>query len=159
MVRAKAEAEDIRARQDEQFKRAMAYFESFVPGKVVKTTTVVVTKKMVEDDRLELEYPEWDFPRGVGGGSGDGFTTGPNMRQMWHFYSPPRVGEKVTVKLTTVDKFVKAGIPWVVRETAVFGEDGRPICANTGTWMLNGHRMGQRWAKETEAKKEGPYIK
>lgn len=159
MVRSKAEEADIRARNDAQFKKAMTYFESFVPGKVVESFTRVVTKELVEADRLELENPEWDFPRGGGGGAGHGFPTGPNMRQQWHFYSPPRVGEKVTVKVTTVDKFVKAGIPWIVEETAIFGQDGRPICKNTGTWMLNGHRMGQRWAKETEAKKEGPYIK
>ena len=158
MVRQSDAAEDIRARQDEQYKRAMAYYNNFVPGKVVESFTRVVTKELVEADRLELENPAWDFPRGGGGGTGHGFPTGPNMRQQWKFFSPPRVGEKVTVKVTTVDKFMKADIPWIIEETAIFGEDGRPICSNTGTWMLNGHRMGQRWAKETEAKKEGPYI-
>lgn len=157
MVRQSDAAPDIRARQDEFFKRAMEYFDQFVPGKVTSTNTKVITKEMVEADRLELENPEWDFPRGLGGGS-DGFPTGPNMRQQWKFFSPPRIGETVTVRHTSVDKFVKAGIPWVVRETAVFGQDGRPICSNTGTWMLNGHRMGERWAKETAAKKEGRYI-
>ncbi len=158
MVTQSDEAKDIRSRQDEFFKRATAYFESFVPGKVTSRHTKLITQEMVEADRLELENQEWDFPRGLGGGVSDGFPTGPNMRQQWKFFSPPRAGETVTVRQTQVDKFMKAGIPWVVRETAVFGEDGRPICTNTGTWMLNGHRMGERWAKETEAKKEGRYL-
>ncbi|MSQ22762.1 MAG: hypothetical protein EXR53_05595 [Dehalococcoidia bacterium] len=161
MVKAKDDAPDIRARDDAQFKKTEAYYARFVPGKVVHTGTKVVTQKLIKDDRLELENPEWDFPRGgaVEPKKTDNQPTGPNMRQTWHFYSPPRVGEKVTVKHTTVDKFIKSGIKWIVEETATFGDDGRPICSNTGTWMMNGHRMGERWAKETQAKKEGPYIK
>ena len=159
MVKAKDGAADIRARQDAQFTKAMEYFDKFVPGKVVETRTKVVTADLIKADRLELENPAWDYPRGGAEGGGHGFPTGPNMRQQWKFFSPPRVGEKVTVKVITVNKWVKAGIPWIVEETAAFGEDGRAICSNTGTWMLNGHRMGERWAKETEAKKEGPYIK
>ena len=145
---------DIRSRQDEFFTMATAYFDSFVPGKVVEEFTRVITQDLMDADRLELEYPGWDFPRGGGGGTGHGFPSGPNMRQQWKFSSPPRVGETVTVTQKQVDKFVKAGIPWIIEETAIFGDDGRAICSNTGTWMLNGHRMGERWAKETEARNE-----
>ena len=152
-------AKDIRSRQDEVYTKVTAYFDNFEPGKVFSSHTKLITQEMVDADRLELEYPGWDFPRGLGAGHSDGFTTGPNMRQQWKFSSPPRVGETVSVKVTTVDKFVKAGIPWIIEETAIFGDDGRAICSNTGTWMLNGHRMGERWAKETSAKKEGPYLK
>jgi acyl dehydratase len=75
------------------------------------------------------------------------------------YFNPPRPGKKLILHSVIVDKYVKRGKPYVITETEVKDEDGRPIERYKRTSMVSSPKLGQKWwAKPTRETEVGAAL-
>jgi 3-hydroxybutyryl-CoA dehydratase len=63
-----------------------------------------------------------------------------HAKQAWEFKHPARIGKKVTLTVTVVDKYVRRERPYLVMELLAVDEDGIEICRSLHTSLMTMHR-------------------
>jgi 3-hydroxybutyryl-CoA dehydratase len=63
-----------------------------------------------------------------------------HAKQAWEFKHPARIGTKVTLTVTVVDKYVRRERPYLVMELVAVDEDGIEICRSLHTSLMTMHR-------------------
>lgn len=63
-----------------------------------------------------------------------------HAKQAWEFKHPARIGKKVTLTVTVVDKYVRRERPYLVMELLALDEDGLEICRSLHTSLMTMHR-------------------
>jgi acyl dehydratase len=59
-----------------------------------------------------------------------------HAKQSWEFKHPARVGKKVTLTVTVIDKYLKRERPYMVMELVAVDEDGIEICRGKHTSLM-----------------------
>ena len=63
-----------------------------------------------------------------------------HAKQSWEFLRPVRLGERVTLRVAIVDKFVRRDRPYLVMELTAADHAGRLYCRSLHTSLMTLHR-------------------
>jgi hypothetical protein len=111
--------------------------------------TIVVTQAQIDANRMALDWPEAPFPvlhAPKMDSTKELFGPRVNGRSIRQFFNPPIPGKKIHLRMRIVDKYLRAGAPYVIEETTATDEDGRKIEVMTVHQLLRTKKVGEKWA-------------
>lgn len=59
-----------------------------------------------------------------------------HAKQAWEFKNPLRVGKRVSLTVTVIDKYIKRERPYLIMELVAIDEDGVEICRGVHTSLM-----------------------
>ena len=127
----------------------MERFDRIRVGSEEDLGTIVVTQNLIDENRKALDWPEAPFPvlhAPKADSTKELFQARVNARSVRQFFNPPLPGKRVHLRMRIVDKYLKAGAPYVVEETTATDEDGRKIEVMTVHQLLRTRKIGEKWA-------------
>jgi hypothetical protein len=108
-----------------------------------------VTQAQIDANRMALDWPEAPFPvlhAPKMDSTKELFGPRVNGRSIRQFFNPPIPGKKIHLRMRIVDKYLRAGAPYVIEETTATDEDGRKIEVMTVHQLLRTKKVGEKWA-------------
>ena len=109
-------------------------FDLIQVGRDEDLGTIVVTQAQIDDNRRALDWPEAPFPvlhAPKMDSTRELFGPRVNGRSIRQFFNPPIPGKKIHLRMRIVDKYLRAGAPYVIEETTATDEDGRNLSLNS----------------------------